>query len=65
VTDALKSGDNQLEIVVANPWRNRIIGDQQRGAKKIGWTQIVPYVAGTDPLLPAGLLGPVQLIALK
>jgi hypothetical protein len=29
ITDALKSGENQLEIEVANRWPNRMIGDKQ------------------------------------
>ena len=29
ITDALKAGDNQLEIEVANRWPNRMIGDKQ------------------------------------
>jgi hypothetical protein len=29
ITDALKPGDNQLEIEVANRWPNRMIGDKQ------------------------------------
>ena len=29
ITAALKTGDNQLEIEVANRWINRLVGDQQ------------------------------------
>ena len=29
VTDALRAGDNQLEIRVTNLWPNRLIGDEQ------------------------------------
>ncbi|MCX6877942.1 MAG: glycosyl hydrolase [Verrucomicrobia bacterium] len=29
ITDCLKAGDNQLEIVVTNNWANQLIGDEQ------------------------------------
>ena len=31
VTNALKTGENKLEIKVTNLWVNRLIGDQQPG----------------------------------
>jgi hypothetical protein len=32
VTDALKTGENELEIAVTNNWANRLIGDEQEPA---------------------------------
>ena len=64
VTKALKAGDNQLEIKVANVWSNRLIGDEQPGAVRVAWTDSRAYRA-TDPLRPAGLLGPVRLLESK
>jgi hypothetical protein len=62
VTSALKSGANTLEIKVTNLWVNRLIGDQQPGAtKKFTYTAMQFYRADS-PLLPSGLLGPVQFI---
>jgi hypothetical protein len=46
---------------VANLWVNRLIGDQQAGAKKITYTTQVFYPADS-PLLPSGLLGPVKIV---
>ena len=34
VTDALKAGDNQIEIKVTNEWNNRIMGDRPLPAGK-------------------------------
>jgi hypothetical protein len=46
VTGAIKAGDNQLEIEVANRWTNRLIGDKQ------------PADAGVRPVdCPPGFLG--------
>jgi hypothetical protein len=61
ITDALRVGDNVLEIKVTNLWPNRLIGDQQPGAQKIAFATFDPFKADS-PLLPSGLLGPVTLL---
>jgi hypothetical protein len=61
VTGVLTAGENQLTIKVTNLWVNRMIGDQQPWAlKKYTFADFTPYKA-ESPLLPSGLLGPVQL----
>ncbi len=60
-TGALHAGDNVLEVRVVNLWVNRLIGDQQPGAKQITFTVRNPYKANS-PLLPSGLLGPVTIV---
>lgn len=61
-TDALKAGDNLLEVRVVDLWVNRLIGDQQPDAKvKYTFTTRNPYQA-SSPLLPSGLLGPVRIV---
>ena len=62
VGKALRNGDNNLEIRVANLWVNRLIGDAQPGAKKVTFTTLPTYRADA-PLRPSGLIGPVQLLA--
>ena len=62
VTEALKKGENTIEVKVTNLWVNRLIGDQQPGVtKKITYTTMPFYQAGS-PLLPSGLLGPVTIV---
>lgn len=62
VTNALKTGENKLEIKVTNLWVNRLIGDQQPDAKqKITYTSI-PFYNANSKLQPSGLMGPVKLI---
>jgi len=62
ISQALKAGDNQLEIDVANLWPNRLIGDAAKPRdKRITWTILKhPYTAGS-PLLPSGLIGPITV----
>jgi hypothetical protein len=61
ITDAVKQGENTLEIKVTNLWVNRLIGDQQPGVtKKITYTTM-PFYRANSPLLPSGLLGPVKI----
>lgn len=56
----VRAGRNSIDIRVANLWVNRLIGDQQQGAEKIGFTA-VPTFTRTAPLRPSGLIGPVTL----
>ncbi|MBB5697934.1 glycosyl hydrolase [Sphingomonas yantingensis] len=59
---SLRPGRNVLEVRVANTWVNRLIGDAQPGAAKVTWTSLPTYRADA-PLRPAGLIGPVVLLA--
>jgi alpha-L-rhamnosidase len=60
-TGALKPGDNEVIIKVTNAWVNRLIGDQQPNVTtKYTYADVKPYSADS-PLLPSGLLGPVQI----
>ena len=62
VTDAVKSGENKLQIEVVNFWPNRLIGDASLPKEqRLTRTNIRKLTAQT-PLEPAGLLGPVRLL---
>jgi hypothetical protein len=62
ISDAVKLGENTLEVAVVNTWMNRLIGDEQPGtAKRITFTTTKNWNAHT-PLQPAGLIGPVRII---
>lgn len=65
ITDFVKEGENSLEIIVYNNWRNRLIADERlpEGERRT-WTNNQPYEAGDD-LQSSGLLGPVCLRELK
>ncbi|HEY8658238.1 MAG TPA: glycosyl hydrolase, partial [Hanamia sp.] len=63
ISSALKPGANALVIKVTNLWVNRLIGDEQPGViNKITYTTM-PFYQANSKLLPSGLLGPVQIIA--
>ena len=61
ITKALKKGTNKLVIEVVNTWHNALRGTDKGKEPYPGiWTNAKYRTHGTD-LLPAGLLGPVQL----
>lgn len=62
VTGALRAGDNLIEIEVATPWRNRLIAEAAMPSNEIFAPMAAVFEASAEPL-PAGLAGPVQLIA--
>ncbi|MBD0294843.1 MAG: hypothetical protein ICV84_06535 [Flavisolibacter sp.] len=65
VTNALKAGENKLEIKVINLWVNRLIGDAQPGVtNKITYTTM-PFYQANSPLQPSGLLGPVKVVSVS
>jgi hypothetical protein len=73
VTSTLRPGDNRLEVIVANTWQHRLVGDLQPGAIRRAWTN-APNDGGftatrelttATPLTPSGLLAPVTLLAIR
>ena len=61
ITDAVKPGNNTLEIRVANLWPNRMIADAALPqAERFTWSSYEPFTKDS-PLLKSGLLGPVKL----
>jgi len=61
MTRALRPGSNDLEIRVANLWRNRMIGDASLPKEqRVTWSSNAKFTADT-PLPDAGMLGPVTI----
>ena len=65
VTEALKQGENTLEIKVTNLWVNNLIGDMQPGVINKKTYTTMEFYEANSPLLPSGLLGPVKLVSLS
>lgn len=64
VTDAIKTGENILDISVVNLWPNRMILDEQLPKEeRFTESNIHKFVKDT-PLLPSGLIGPVTFRSL-
>jgi hypothetical protein len=64
ITDAIKSGENHLEIDVVNFWPNRIIGDQYLPEDQRYTSTNINVFKKDSPLIPSGLLGPVSIMKL-
>jgi hypothetical protein len=62
ITDAVKPGENNLQIKVVNFWPNRIIGDQFLPAEKRLTQTNIRKLTKDTPLEKSGLLGPVQIL---
>ncbi len=62
-SEALVEGENHLEVVVANLWQNRLIGDEALPEKDRYTFTTWHHYNADDPILPSGLIGPVTVIA--
>jgi hypothetical protein len=62
ITQALKSGKNEIQVDVTNTWANRLMGDQKLPAAKRITQTTAPYRLEGKALNPAGLIGLVQIL---
>lgn len=64
ITDALRPGENELEITVVNSWYNRLIGDRGKPQDQ-RYTKTNISIRNNWNLQESGLLGPVQILKEK
>jgi len=62
ISKAIRQGDNEIKITVTNTWNNRLVGDDHlpEGRRRT-WTSAPKRPEAA--LLPAGLMGPVRIVA--
>lgn len=65
ISQALRSGTNQLEIEVVNFWPNRLIGDASLPRELRRTRTNIRKLTADTPLMRSGLLGPVTLLELS
>ncbi len=65
ISEALKVGENKLEVQVTNLWINRLIGDQQPNVEEKITFVTNPFYKADSPLRRSGLMGPVTLTSIK
>ena len=59
-TDALKVGQNQLEITAVNSWQNRLVGDLA-GRRSSAIRRPISPIRDDGKLLRSGLSGPAEI----
>jgi hypothetical protein len=62
ISDAIKSGENKLDIEVVNLWANRVIGDARSPEGKQYTRTNIRNLTATNFLIESGLLGPVRIL---
>lgn len=65
ITSAAKVGTNNLEIVVVNPWNNRLVGDGKLPPAQRRTSLSLNTIKPNTPLQSAGLLGPVTIKSIE
>jgi len=61
ISEAIKKGENKLEIEVVNLWRNQLIRDKSRKEdEKYTWI-VIDKITPESPLQKSGLIGPVKI----
>ncbi len=63
ITGTAKAGVNDFEVDVTNFWPNRLIGDQRLPPEKRYTHTNIRKFHADSPLMPSGLLGPVEVRA--
>jgi len=63
ITNAVKPGENKLEVAIVNFWPNRIIGDASLPPNQRFTQTNIRNLKANTPLMESGLLGPVRILS--
>ncbi len=61
ISDAVKEGENTLQVKVVNVWRNRLTGDKIVPEEKRTTTVLIDNITPEEALISSGLMGPVSI----
>lgn len=61
ITEAIKEGENRLEVNVVNVWRNRLTGDKKLTKDRRTTWLVVDRITPEEQLIPSGLFGEVTI----
>ncbi len=64
ISSAIRSGENTLTVRVVNVWHNRLVGEvvnPKTSPAPAPWTSRNPGYQSKEPLMSAGLIGPVSI----
>ncbi|MHC4143395.1 MAG: glycosyl hydrolase [Planctomycetota bacterium] len=61
ITEAIKAGENRLEVNVVNVWRNRLTGDTKLAEDQRTTWLVIDKVTPEEQLIPSGLFGKVTI----
>ncbi len=65
ISEALKVGDNIIQVKVTNTWVNRLVGDAQLDAKAKTTFTTMSFYRANSTLLPSGMMGEVKVLLVK
>ena len=65
ISEAIKAGNNTIQVQVTNLWVNRLIGDAQPDVKMKTTFTTMPFYRADSPLSPSGLMGEVKINIIK
>ena len=65
ISDAIKTGENTIQVKVTNLWVNRLIGDAQPDVKTKTTFTTMPFYQANSLLLPSGMIGRVNILIKK
>ncbi len=65
ISEAIKTGENTIQVKVTNLWVNRLIGDAQPDVKAKSTFTTIPFYQANAQLLPSGMIGSVKINVIK
>ncbi len=65
ISEAIKAGENTIQVKVTNTWVNRLVGDAQPDVKVKTTFTTMPFYRANSPLVASGMIGEVKVLMAK